>query len=281
MRAPASSSPVGPVAPLPPGSRAPRSAGGPLAWAGLALALAACGPTIDQRATLVSKDGGVAAEDGPRLVQRLERAGMKAVLGPPLTATSLAVDTVATPELTRILNGLGEPTRVHVHAVRQLLPDVFPTRAEAEARLALWSPELGVVPTIVEERPASGSSTYRLLFREAGALVDAVDIEDAAPDGPDERGDARVVFALSEEASKRFEAWTGAHLESVLAIMVDDRVVGLPTLKSAIPGGRLLFFVDAPGTPEQRGIDARVKAAAIAGGPLRGTWTVDRVEALK
>lgn len=110
-------------------------------------------------------------------------------------------------------------------------PDAHPFASREEAVAA----NKGMLPLnsqLMKEKPTGGAPpSYWLLERTP--LVMNRDIRSASAQQSPDRG-WETAFVLSQDAAKRFERYTGAHIHDRLAIVLDGVVLTAPTINAKI-----------------------------------------------
>lgn len=140
-------------------------------------------------------------------------------------------------ELLVQLPGVDDPAHVKeflgtqaVLELREVVGGPFPSPEEAMAS------KNGILPLNSQILPAKttpGSpKEYYILSRSA--VVTGRDLRNATPEQSSQNLGWETNFVLSQDASKRFGAFTGSHVGDRLAIVLDKQVVSAPVIKSKI-----------------------------------------------
>jgi preprotein translocase subunit SecD len=136
------------------------------------------------------------------------------------------------------LPGVDDPARVKgiLQTAAQLeLSEVqggpYPTR---EAVLAQHGGVLPVGSKIVRGSTRAGGSEEAWWLLARSPVVTGRDVRDARPQQSDASGRWDTEFQLSQDAARRFARFTGAHVGSRLAIVLDNIVLSAPTIQGEI-----------------------------------------------
>src|SRR5579864_8831055 len=143
-------------------------------------------------------------------------------------------------ELLVQLPGVDDPARVKqilktaaMLELDETIGGPFASREEAISSkggvLPLNSQIVGSVPT------GNAPAEYYILGRTP--VVTGRDLRDASPQ-QDQNGRWETRFVLTQDASKRFERFTGANIGNRLAIVLDKNVLSAPTIQAKIKIGR-------------------------------------------
>src|SRR5438132_524975 len=79
--------------------------------------------------------------------------------------------------------------------------------------------------------PSSDSEFYVL---SRSAVVTGRDLRNSQAQQNSQNRSWETTFVLTQEAAKRFEAFTGSHIGKPMAIVLDDKVIMAPTIESKI-----------------------------------------------
>ena len=140
-------------------------------------------------------------------------------------------------ELLVQLPGIDDPAHVKqilgtqaVLELKEVLGGPFQSREEAMAS------KNGVLPLNAEIVPsatrAGETKLYYILSRTA--VVTGRDLRDARAQQSGQSFGWETYFVLTQDAAKRFEAFTGSHVGDRLAIVLDRQVLSAPNIKSKI-----------------------------------------------
>ena len=140
-------------------------------------------------------------------------------------------------ELLVQLPGIDDPAHVKqilgtqaVLELKEVLGGPFQSREEAMAS------KNGVLPLNAEIVPsatrAGETKLYYILSRTA--VVTGRDLRDARAQQSGQSFGWETYFVLTQDAAKRFEAFTGSHVGNRLAIVLDRQVLSAPNIKSKI-----------------------------------------------
>ena len=141
------------------------------------------------------------------------------------------------------LPGVDDPARVKeimqstaMLEIRQSMGGPYPSEAAAmEAHNGLLPPDSVLLKgnpvgsKQSEENP--GGEAYYLVSR--ASAVTGRDLRDAQP-GRDENGRPMVRFSLTGEGGRRFYAFTSAHVQDSLAVVLDNKVMEVATIQEPI-----------------------------------------------
>jgi len=129
---------------------------------------------------------------------------------------------------------------------------------EAEARGALG----GVVPTGSRLVPSvsRGGTPSQWFLLSSTPVITGTDLKSASPQ-QGEMGAWEAAFTLSQEAGRRFEAFTSANINKRTAIVIDDKVLSAPTIQSRISDqGRIMGL---QGQQEAQDLSLNLKAGTL------------------
>jgi len=129
---------------------------------------------------------------------------------------------------------------------------------EAEARAALG----GVVPTGSRLVPSvsRGGAPSQWFLLSSTPVITGTDLKSASPQ-QGEMGAWEAAFTLSQEAGRRFEAFTSANINKRTAIVIDDKVLSAPTIQSRISDqGRIMGL---QGQQEAQDLSLNLKAGTL------------------
>jgi preprotein translocase subunit SecD len=128
---------------------------------------------------------------------------------------------------------IGETARLSFH-------EVHPTLTVKEAKA-------GRIPPGYKVYPAADRLEGEQLLRET-AVVRGDDLTDAHP-GYEPRSNAPIVdFAFNQAGARKFGKFTRDHIGLPFAVVLDDKVISAPVIRSAIEGGR--GYIEGGFTPE-------------------------------
>lgn len=119
---------------------------------------------------------------------------------------------------------------------------------------------------IVEPVTEPSSSTRSILYKgETLAIEDSRQFRFATAElSSDYRGDPAVGFFLDPRDATDFYRWTGANIDRKLAVLVDDRVTTLATIRDALPGNGVISRSEPWTEDEARDLAARIHAGGTA-----------------
>src|SRR5690242_2848549 len=140
------------------------------------------------------------------------------------------------------LPGVDDPARVKeimqstaMLEIRQAIGGPFPTEAAAmEAHNGVLPPDSILLkgnPVGANQGGEPGQEAYYLVSR--ASAVTGRDLRDAQQ-GRDENGRPMVRFSLTGEGGRRFYAFTSAHVQDRLAVVLDNKVMEVATIQEAI-----------------------------------------------
>ena len=81
---------------------------------------------------------------------------------------------------------------------------------------------------------ARGGATAEFYILARTPVVRGQDLRDAKPVQNGQNGGWETSFVLTQDAAKRFERFTGAHINDRLAIVLDKKVLSAPTIQAKI-----------------------------------------------
>jgi preprotein translocase subunit SecD len=133
------------------------------------------------------------------------------------------------------LPGVDDPARVKdimqstaMLELRQGFGGPYATEQEA---YAARTP--GQDSVVVKGKPEAGQRGDSWYLVSRGSVVSGRDLRDARP-MRDENNRPAVGFSLTREGGERFGNWTGAHVGSLLAVVLDNRVHSMATIQERI-----------------------------------------------
>src|SRR5579862_6268985 len=140
------------------------------------------------------------------------------------------------------LPGVDDPARVKeimqstaMLEIRQSLGGPYPSEAAAmEAHNGLLPPDSVLLkgnPVGANQGGENPTEAYYLVSR--ASAVTGRDLRDAQP-GRDENGRPMVRFSLTGEGGRRFYAFTSAHVQDSLAVVLDNKVMEVATIQEPI-----------------------------------------------
>jgi preprotein translocase subunit SecD len=140
------------------------------------------------------------------------------------------------------LPGVDDPARVKeimqstaMLEIRQSLGGPYPSEAAAmESHNGLLPPDSVLLkgnPVGANQSGENPGEAYYLVSR--ASAVTGRDLRDAQP-GRDENGRPMVRFSLTGEGGRRFYAFTSAHVQDQLAVVLDNKVMEVATIQEAI-----------------------------------------------
>ena len=142
-------------------------------------------------------------------------------------------------ELALQLPGTREVDRaIEIVGATALLEWKLVERGPASSREALLAPTAGLVPPdaeVVVEGGRAGDGTAYYLVRKV-PVVTGRDLRSARA-SLDEYNRPAVSFSLTRDGAQRFAAFTGGHVGSAVAIVLDGRVQSAPVIEGPITGG--------------------------------------------
>ena len=159
-------------------------------------------------------------------------------------------------ELLVQLPGVADPSRLKsllkTQAVLEwyaLKDGPYATKEDAYAR------NNGVLPLGAKLFPMTGSGGGWFLV--AGPpVIRGRDLKDARASG-DERGGAAASFVLSQEAADRFERYTSANIGQRAVIVLDQRIISVATIESAIRDSGQIHGLSSPREAEDLAFNLR------------------------
>jgi len=140
------------------------------------------------------------------------------------------------------LPGVDDPARVKeimqstaMLEIRQSMGGPYPSEAAAmEAHNGLLPPDSVLLkgnPVGANQGGENPTEAYYLVSR--ASAVTGRDLRDAQP-GRDENGRPMVRFSLTGEGGRRFYAFTSAHVQDSLAVVLDNKVMEVATIQEPI-----------------------------------------------
>jgi preprotein translocase subunit SecD len=135
-----------------------------------------------------------------------------------------------TAELERLI---GETARLSFHEVNDKV-----TPAEAKA---------GRVPIGYKIYKGADKREGEYLLRET-PVVRGDELTDAKPGFHPQNGQPIVEFTFNNAGARKFGKFTREHIDKPFAIVLDDKVISAPEIRSEIPGGR--GYIEGNFTPE-------------------------------
>jgi preprotein translocase subunit SecD len=135
------------------------------------------------------------------------------------------------------LPGIDDPERVKdiikssaMLEIKQVLGGSYPTEeAAVQANNGILPPG----SMLLHGRPESGQPGDVVWLVSRSSAVSGNDLRDAQP-GQDQNGQPNVNFFLTVDGGKRFKAFTGSHIDDRLGVVLDNQVVEVANIKSAI-----------------------------------------------
>jgi preprotein translocase subunit SecD len=109
--------------------------------------------------------------------------------------------------------------------------EVHPTLSAKQARAGRIPPGYKIYPAI--DRAGDGE----LLLRET-PVVRGDDLTSARPGFEPRTGKPVVDFTFNTTGARQFGKFTSAHVDEPFAVVLDDKVISAPVIRSAITGGR-------------------------------------------
>jgi len=140
-------------------------------------------------------------------------------------------------ELLVQLPGIDDPAHVKqilgtqaVLELKEVLGGPFPSREEAMAS------KNGVLPLNAEIVPSAtrAGETKQVYILSRSAVVTGRDLRDARAQQSGQSLGWETYFVLTQDAAKRFEAFTASHVGDRLAIVLDKQVLSAPVIKNKI-----------------------------------------------
>ena len=143
------------------------------------------------------------------------------------------------------LPGVDDPMRVRGILQTAALLELCPVKeGPFPSQEAVLTAHGGVMPLgtrIVRGSTRSGQSGENWWLLARSPVVTGRDLRDARAQQGDHPGRWDTAFVLTQEASKIFERYTGAHVNERLAIVLDNVVLSAPVIESKISDqGRIL-----------------------------------------
>lgn len=137
------------------------------------------------------------------------------------------------------LPGVDDPARIRAILQTSALLELSEVRggpySSRDEALARNNGFLPLNSKLVREAVRGGSSAdegWYLLARSP--VVTGRDLRNAQPQQSSTNGGWETSFVLTQDASRRFERFTRAHIGDRLAIVLDDRVISAPTIQAEI-----------------------------------------------
>jgi preprotein translocase subunit SecD len=169
-------------------------------------------------------------------------------------------------ELLVQLPGVDDPARVKqilktaaMLELYEVIAGPFGSREEA------ISSRGGVLPLnsqiIGNPARATAPPEYYILARTP--VITGRDLRDASPQ-QDTNGSWQTRFILSQDAAKRFETFTGSHLQQRLAIVLDKNVLSAPTIQAKISDNGVITGIG--GREEAADLALNLKAGSLPAG---------------
>jgi preprotein translocase subunit SecD len=170
-------------------------------------------------------------------------------------------------ELLVQLPGIDDPAHVKeflgtqaVLNLDEVLGGPFPSREEAMAS------KNGILPLnsqIVQGKTTPGApKEYYILSRSA--VVTGRDLRNATPEQSSQNLGWETNFVLSQDASKRFGAFTGSHIGDRLAIVLDNQVMSAPVIKNKITDNGVIEGLS--GQEEAKDLALNLRSGALPAG---------------
>jgi preprotein translocase subunit SecD len=170
-------------------------------------------------------------------------------------------------ELLVQLPGIDDPAHVKeflgtqaVLNLDEVLGGPFPSREEAMAS------KNGILPLnsqILPGKTTPGSpKEYYILSRTP--VVTGRDLRNATPEQSSQNLSWETNFVLSQDASKRFGAFTGSHIGDRLAIVLDNQVMSAPVIKSKITDNGVIEGLS--GQDEAKDLALNLRSGALPAG---------------
>ncbi len=139
-------------------------------------------------------------------------------------------------ELLVQLPGVDDPARVKQILKTAAMLELYEVVAGPFAsREEVLSSKGGVLPlnSQILSEPAKGGAAGAFWLLARTPVVTGRDLRDASPSQGDQ-GRWQTNFVLTQDAARRFEAFTGSHLQQRLAIVLDKNVISAPTIQAKI-----------------------------------------------
>jgi preprotein translocase subunit SecD len=170
-------------------------------------------------------------------------------------------------ELLVQLPGIDDPAHVKellgtqaVLNLDEVLGGPFPSREEAMAS------KNGILPLnsqILPGKTTPGSpKEYYILSRTP--VVTGRDLRNATPEQSSQNLSWETNFVLSQDAAKRFGAFTGSHIGDRLAIVLDNQVMSAPVIKSKITDNGVIEGLS--GQDEAKDLALNLRSGALPAG---------------
>lgn len=126
---------------------------------------------------------------------------------------------------------------------------------------------------------AAASISFRTRLVETNSVIGNRDIT-AAEAIANQDGGYDIQLTLSAEAAVRFEEFTGSHIGSAVAIVIDDEVMSAPRIESRIPGGRVRITLGRSESPAAALQESHELAALLQHAALSTRLLFEREELL-
>lgn len=111
----------------------------------------------------------------------------------------------------------------------------YATKEQASSSFAAKSDLRRVLPYLEREATAENDApATRWIAVEVPAIVDGSQLRNVAAVAAEESGVYRILFSLKPEAAAKLESWTGSHINSYLAVVLNDEVKSIAYVKSRL-----------------------------------------------
>jgi preprotein translocase subunit SecD len=164
------------------------------------------------------------------------------------------------------LPGVDDPARVKqllktqaVLELREVKGGPFPTDADARASKG---GVLGLDETIMRGMGRGSAQDFWILARTP--VVTGRDLRDARPQQNGQSGGWETNFQLSQDAAKRFERFTAAHINDRLAIVLDKIVLSAPVIHGKISDNGVIEGLS--GREEAQDLALNLRAGSLPAG---------------
>jgi preprotein translocase subunit SecD len=135
------------------------------------------------------------------------------------------------------LPGVDDPARIKQNLKTAAILELYEVQGGPFAsREEAMQSKNGILPLSSQILPSAvrGGSPAEFYILARTPVVRGQDLRDAKPVQNSQSGGWETNFVLTQDAAKRFERFTGAHIRDRLAIVLDKKVLSAPTIEAKI-----------------------------------------------
>lgn len=135
------------------------------------------------------------------------------------------------------LPGVDDPARIKQNLKTAAVLELYEVQGGPFAsREEAMQSKNGILPLSSQILPSAvrGGAAVEYYILARTPVVRGQDLRDAKPVQNGQSGGWETSFVLTQDAAKRFEKFTGAHIQDRLAIVLDKKVLSAPTIQAKI-----------------------------------------------